>query len=160
MRFTLLTTLSLLSALVAAHPTAESSLQKREDQVQTATLVFHGAPVEYTLQVPADGSVVETNNDINVNIIDANDYHAFTNCQFTFGGPQQPTLVQSIDNKTGKQSIIVGPPAPVVSVSCQGMCVPVYGMCYGFDNQWIGPCCNGFCAATRCRPWIAPGNVN
>lgn len=112
-----------------------------------------------------------TDNDISVNIIDTPDYNAFSQCTFYTDG--EKTLVQSIGDN-GEQQIVVGPPQPIRSVSCQGMCVPTYGkehpilgcvfvlhfltshligMCYDTNGQYVGPCCNGFCAATRCRPW-------
>ncbi|KAI2615805.1 hypothetical protein GGS26DRAFT_454570 [Hypomontagnella submonticulosa] len=118
--------------------------------VQVAHLTFHGGPASYDLAVPADGTVINTNNDIAVSIIDAPDYNAINQCTFNTVG--EKTLASSINTQTGLQSIIVGPPQRIISVSCQGTCIATYGMC--FDNgQYIGPCCNGFCAATRCRPW-------
>ncbi|KAI0007461.1 hypothetical protein F4779DRAFT_502716 [Xylariaceae sp. FL0662B] len=119
--------------------------------VQVAHLVFHGGPASYELDVPADGTVIPTNNGISVSIIDANDYNAFTQCTFNTLG--EKTLVSSVNTEDGSQHVIVGPPQPIVSVSCLGMCVPVYGQCYDTNGQYVGPCCNGFCAATRCRPW-------
>ncbi|KAI0595165.1 hypothetical protein F4775DRAFT_595519 [Biscogniauxia sp. FL1348] len=121
-----------------------------ERDVQVAHFTFHGGPASYELAVPADGSVVPTNNGISVNIIDAPDYNAIVQCTFNTAG--EKTLVSGI-SPDGIQQIIVGPPQPIISVSCQGSCVPTYGQCYGTDGQYIGPCCNGFCAATRCRPW-------
>jgi hypothetical protein len=107
--------------------------------------------------------------DISVNIIDAPDYNAFQQC--TFNTANGKTLVQSI-GEGGLQQIVVGPPQPILSVGCQGMCVPTYGElasssckpyewlliiiigeCYNSNGQYVGPCCNGFCAADRCRPW-------
>ncbi|KAI0120798.1 hypothetical protein F4776DRAFT_631884 [Hypoxylon sp. NC0597] len=121
-----------------------------ERDVQVAHLTFHGGPASYQLAVPADGTVVNTNNGISVDTIDAPDYNAINQCTFTTAG--QKTLVSSINTQTGLQSIIVGPPQPIISVSCQGSCIPTYGECYT-NGQYNGPCCNGFCAATRCRPW-------
>ncbi|KAI1342946.1 hypothetical protein F5Y15DRAFT_272353 [Xylariaceae sp. FL0016] len=133
-----------LVASSLAHP-----LEDRD--VQTAHLVFHGGPASYSLSVPADGTVVPTNNDISVSIIDDNDYNAFAQCTFTTA--DEKTLVSSINTDDGSQHIMVGPPQPIISVSCQGMCVPSYSNCYGTDGQFVGPCCNGFCAADKCRPW-------
>ncbi|KAI5918703.1 hypothetical protein F4810DRAFT_558420 [Camillea tinctor] len=138
----LILALGLLSESLA-HP-----LDERD--VQVAHLTFHGGPASYTLDVPADGSVVPTNNDISVNIIDTPDYNAISQCTFNTAG--EKALVSGISPE-GVQQIIVGPPQPIISVSCQGSCVPTYGQCYGTDGQYIGPCCNGFCAASRCRPW-------
>jgi hypothetical protein len=35
------------------------------------------------------------------------------------------------------------------------MCVPTYSDCYR-SGQYVGPCCGGFCAANKCRPWVSP----
>ncbi|KAI1134259.1 hypothetical protein F5Y05DRAFT_422827 [Hypoxylon sp. FL0543] len=144
MKFTssVLTALGLVAGSLA-HP-----LEDRD--VQVAHLTFHGGPASYQLAVPADGSVVKTNNGISVDTIDAPDYNAINQC--TFNTASQKTLVSSINTQTGLQSIIVGPPQPIISVSCQGSCIPTYGECYT-NGQYTGACCNGFCAATRCRPW-------
>ena len=61
---------------------------------------------------------------MNINIIDAPDYNAFSQCTFYTDGEKE--LVQSIGDD-GTQQILVGPPQPIRSVSCQGMCVPTYG---------------------------------
>jgi hypothetical protein len=87
-----------------------------------------------------------------VNIIDAPDYNAYGQCQFMTAG--QATLASGFSS-TGVNQIHVGPPQPVLGVSCQGMCVPTYGECFR-NGQYVGPCCNGFCAANRCRPWVNP----
>ncbi|KAI2629959.1 hypothetical protein GGR54DRAFT_287249 [Hypoxylon sp. NC1633] len=144
MQFTSTVLLGLgLVASSLAHP-----LEDRD--VQVAHLTFHGGPASYELTVPADGTVVNTNNDISVSIIDAPDYNALAQCTFNTAG--EKALVSSINTQTGMQSIIVGPPQPIISVSCQGSCIPTYGECFT-NGQYNGPCCNGFCAATRCRPW-------
>ncbi|KAI1100366.1 hypothetical protein F4804DRAFT_319190 [Jackrogersella minutella] len=127
----------------SAHP-----LDERD--VQVAHLTFHGGPASYDLAVPADGTVVNTNSDISISIIDAPDYNAINQC--TFNTASEKSLAGSINTQTGLQSIIVGPPQPIISVSCQGSCIPTYGECFT-NGQYTGPCCNGFCAATRCRPW-------
>ncbi|KAI5859292.1 hypothetical protein GGS23DRAFT_586457 [Durotheca rogersii] len=134
-----------LVAQAWAHPVEEPS-----PPVQVAHMTFHGGPASYELEVPADGTVVYTENDLIISIIDTPDYNAISQCTFNTAG--EKTLVNSIDTRTGLQSIIVGPPQPIISVSCVGTCVPVYGICFN-NGQYVGPCCNGFCAATRCRPW-------
>ncbi|KAI1370371.1 hypothetical protein F4677DRAFT_438516 [Hypoxylon crocopeplum] len=137
--------------LVGLGLAASSSAHPLEDRdVQVAHLTFHGGPASYELAVPADGTVVYTNSDIAVNIIDAPDYAAFSQCQFNTAG--EKTLGSSINTQTGMQSVIIGPPQPITSVTCQGSCIPTYGECFT-NGQYNGVCCNGFCAATRCRPW-------
>ncbi|ELR06987.1 hypothetical protein GMDG_08221 [Pseudogymnoascus destructans 20631-21] len=81
-----------------------------------------------------------------ISIIDAPDYLALSDCTFHTGGEQ--TLVGGL-RADGVQQVIIGPPQPITSVSCK---------CYDNNNQFIGPCCNGYCAATLCRPWINPSN--
>ena len=155
--------------LVVATP---APLQERD--VQTVHLTFHGGPASYSMAFPADGKVYQTSmflfflffsfskinsvltrldNNIAVNIIDAPDYNAISQC--TFYTPGEKALVGGIDTKTGAGQVIIGPPQPVTGVSCVGMCVPTYSDCYR-DGQYVGPCCNGFCAANKCRPWIQP----
>ncbi|KAL2157284.1 hypothetical protein VTH06DRAFT_6222 [Thermothelomyces fergusii] len=127
-------------------------LVDERDGVQTVHLIFHAGPAEYSLAIPADGSVHQTNSDLAVNIVDAPDYNALYQCEFET--QSNATLAGSISPE-GSNQILVGPPTPVLSVSCQGTCVYTYGDCYR-DGQWLGPCCAGYCAANKCRPWISP----
>ncbi|KAI8245338.1 hypothetical protein K4K55_002338 [Colletotrichum sp. SAR 10_96] len=143
---------TLLTALAFVLPALGHPLEERDD-VQTVHLTFHGGPASYDLAIPADGNTYPTNNNIAIDKIDANDYFAYSNCQFNTAG--EKTLVQSINNQNGDQAIIVGPPQPIISVSCQGFCLGIYGDCYK-NGQFVALCCNGFCAANKCRPWIAP----
>ncbi|KAK3936685.1 hypothetical protein QBC46DRAFT_295732 [Diplogelasinospora grovesii] len=144
-----LTSILAIAGLAAAAPTS-SQLEERD--VQTVHLIFHGGPASYNLTLPADGKVYPTNNNIAVSIIDAPDYNAFQQCTFYTPGPH--TLASSISPE-GVGQVIVGPPQPVTGVSCYGMCVQTYGDCYS-QGQYVGPCCNGFCAANKCRPWVQP----
>lgn len=150
-------------AVVLAAPAVET-----RDDVQTVHLVFHGGPASYNLTIPANGEVFETSrpsrtshqqhrivltlagtdSDISVSIIDAPDYNAINQCTFKTDGEQ--ALTQSVVD--GLQKISVGPPQPIRSVSCEGFCVGTYGDCYK-NGQYVGPCCSGFCAANKCRPW-------
>jgi hypothetical protein len=153
-----------------------SAIPLEERDVQTVHLTFHGGPAQYDMAFPADGNVYPTSespfsvlsslpfiscitnilfidNDLAINIIDTPDYNAFSQCKFhTQGG--EATFASSI-SPTGVNQIMVGPPQPITGVSCQGMCVPTYGDCY-VNGQWVGPCCSGFCAANKCRPWVNP----
>ena len=138
-------------AAAALAGTAFAAVPAERRDVQTAHFTFHAGPVNYTMAVPADGNVYPTNSNLNVNIIDANDFNAYSGCTFVTNLPV--TKVQSIDTKTGEQHIILGPPAVVTGVSCHGFCVPNYSNCYDNNGQNVGPCCNGFCAANKCRPW-------
>ncbi|KAK2027154.1 hypothetical protein LX32DRAFT_641151 [Colletotrichum zoysiae] len=133
-------------------PTLSQPLEER-DVFQTVHLTFHGGPASYELVIPADGQVHATNNGISVNIIDAPDYNAISQCTFYTNG--EKALASGITSQ-GLQQVIVGPPQPITGVSCFGICVATYGECYNTQGQYVGPCCNGFCAATRCRPWIQP----
>jgi hypothetical protein len=63
--------------------------------------------------------------DLSVNLIDAPDYDAINQCKFVTDS--EVTLVNNIDTSTGNQQVAVGPPQPIRSVSCSGMCVPTYG---------------------------------
>ena len=130
-----------------------SPIEERADPPQTVHLTFHGGPASYSMAFPADGVVRQTNNGIAVNIIDAPDYNALAQCTFYTAG--EKALVGGVDTTTGAGQVIIGPPQPVTAVSCQGFCVPTYSDCYR-NGQYVGPCCNGFCAGNKCRPWIQP----
>ncbi|RYP64625.1 hypothetical protein DL770_009160 [Monosporascus sp. CRB-9-2] len=133
--------------------TASLSQPLEDRQVQIITLTFHGGAASYELAVPTDGTVIPTNNNMDVSIIDTPDYNAISQCTFNTAGVAD---LQPYVTPDGLQQIIVGPPQPIISVSCEGTCVPTWGECY-INGQWVGPCCDGFCAANRCRPWNIVG---
>ncbi|KAM7190116.1 hypothetical protein V8F20_009846 [Naviculisporaceae sp. PSN 640] len=145
--------MKVLTALTLALGLASAAAVEHRDTPQTVHLTFHGGPAQYTMTFPADGVKRNTNNGIAVNIIDAPDYNALSQCKFYTAG--EKTLVGSISS-TGVGQILVGPPQPILAVSCLGMCVPNYSNCYDTHGQYVGPCCNGYCAATKCRPWVNP----
>ncbi|RYP01427.1 hypothetical protein DL765_010862 [Monosporascus sp. GIB2] len=134
--------------------TASLSQPLEDRQVQTVYLTFHGGPASYQLPVPTDGTVIPTNNNIAVSIIDTPNYNAIAQCTFNTAGV---VTLQPYVTPEGLQQIIVGPPQPIISVSCRGNCVPTWGECYR-NGQFVGPCCDGFCAANRCRPWNITGS--
>ncbi|KAK4120525.1 hypothetical protein N657DRAFT_649024 [Parathielavia appendiculata] len=142
---------TLASALGLMASVSAVPIEERDD-VQTVHLTFHGGPAQYTMAIPADGTVYPTNNDLSINLIEAPDYNAFSQCKFQT--LNQVALASSI-SPGGVNQILVGPPSPVTGVSCQGMCVHTYGECFR-NGQYVGPCCSGFCAANRCRPWVNP----
>ncbi|KAL2193241.1 hypothetical protein P885DRAFT_81511 [Corynascus similis CBS 632.67] len=144
--------LGMFAAAFGLLATASAIPVEERDDVQIVHLNFHGGPANYTLAIPADGSVHETNNDLSISIIEAPDYNAFNQCKFKT--QNEATLASSISDD-GVNQILVGPPTPILSVSCQGMCVPTWGECYR-NGQYVGPCCAGYCAANRCRPWVNP----
>ncbi|RYO75388.1 hypothetical protein DL766_005616 [Monosporascus sp. MC13-8B] len=133
--------------------TASLSQPLEDRQIQIIYFTFHGGPASYQLAVPDDGTVMPTNNNIAVSIIDTPDYNALALCDFNTAGV---ATLQPYVTPDGLQQIIVGPPQPIISVSCKGKCVPTYGECY-INGQFVGPCCDGFCAANRCRPWNISG---
>ncbi|KAK3688934.1 hypothetical protein B0T22DRAFT_426984 [Podospora appendiculata] len=141
--------LALALELVAAAPIEEDCVTPP----QTVHLTFHGGPAQYSMAFPADGAVYPTNNGIAISIIDAPDYNAQWQCNFVTAGQKALALSITAD---GVQHLSVGPPQPITGVSCYGMCIPIYGDCYDTHGQYVGPCCNGFCAADKCRPWIMP----
>jgi hypothetical protein len=116
---------------IQAYPT-----ESRE--IADAHLIFHGGPASYELFVPTDGTVVQTStlalpviirspnlydllthhidNDISVSIIDTPDYNAISLCTFYTSGPK--ALVGSVTPE-GLKQITVGPPQPILSVSCR-----------------------------------------
>lgn len=119
--------------------------QAAADSPQTVTLLFQAGPAGYNLTLPADGQAYPTaNDDLAVNLIVSPDYDPYRYCTFTTaaqaaagaGGSQQPgetvTLAPSLVQRDGVDAwpvneIAVGPPQPIVSVSCSGFCLGVYG---------------------------------
>ncbi|KAJ8132329.1 hypothetical protein O1611_g1295 [Lasiodiplodia mahajangana] len=86
-----------------------------ERAIALVPLTFHGGPASYELLVPTNGKVIPTNNALSVSIIDTGSFDAFSRCTFNTPGPQ--TLVPSV-TPDGVKHITVGPPQPVLSVSC------------------------------------------
>ncbi|PHH88345.1 hypothetical protein CDD83_7643 [Cordyceps sp. RAO-2017] len=131
-----------------------SSELETRDEPLTAHLTFRAASSEetYTMAVLADGNPVKTGHEtLAVGLVDAPDYLAQTFCNFQMSGEASISSKIASDNVT--QQVVIDPPQPILSVSCRGFCVGIYGACYGSDGQYVGPCCNGVCIATRCRPW-------
>ncbi|KAI1422473.1 hypothetical protein F5Y12DRAFT_618433 [Xylaria sp. FL1777] len=98
-----------LIAGIQAQPTQERN-------IGVAHLTFHGGPASYELYVPIDGTVVTTYNGISVDTIDTPNFDAINLCTFNTPGPQ--TLVGSV-TPDGLKQITVGPPQPILSVSCR-----------------------------------------
>ncbi|EQL02997.1 hypothetical protein G6O67_005214 [Ophiocordyceps sinensis] len=124
------------------------------DDVQTAHLKFRASssPDTYDLTIQADGNVVKTDRDkLAIGLVDAPDYYAASLCKFETPGKVKISSKVAGDRYT--QQVVLDPPQPILSVKCQGMCVQTYGACYDVHGQPVGPCCNGFCMANRCRPW-------
>ncbi|SPN99816.1 uncharacterized protein DNG_02668 [Cephalotrichum gorgonifer] len=144
--------LSVLSVVAfAAAALARPGLEQRDD-AQIVHLTFHGGPASYAMEFAADGVVHQTNNDIAISVIDAPDYFAQDHCTFVTDGE---VTLQGAISPDGKQQILVGPPQPIRAVSCEGFCLSTYANCYE-NGQFVGPCCAGFCAANKCRPWVNP----
>lgn len=68
-----------------------------------------------------------------INIIDAPDYNALSQCEFKTDGDR--ALALSIGDD-GVQRIVVGPPQPIRSVSCKGTCVGIYGEIPSFPSPF------------------------
>ncbi|KAK0721272.1 hypothetical protein B0T21DRAFT_294849 [Apiosordaria backusii] len=143
--------LTFLTAALVGLASATPTPAIEERDVQTVSITFRGGPASYSLTFPANGQEVLTNNALSVSIIESS-YLISSFCTFTTDG--QKALQPSISSG-GLNQLFVGPPQPIRSVRCQGFCLPVYGDCYR-NGQYVGPCCNGFCAANKCRPWVNP----
>lgn len=113
---------------------------------------FSPFPCQFPRNAQQNSNPSLPDNNIAVNIIDAPDYNAQYQC--TFYTPGEKALVGGITPE-GLSQVIIGPPQPVTGVSCAGICIPTYSDCFR-NGQYLGPCCNGFCAANKCRPWIQP----
>lgn len=115
------------------------------------------------------------NDKLSVNVILSSDYDPIHFCSFKTTG--QATLAASLTQRQADpwpiNVVNVGPPQPIISVTCSGFCLGIYGEfsgrgifyrasltsecvadnCYNSQGQYVGSCCNGFCAANKCRPW-------
>ncbi|KAK4446808.1 hypothetical protein QBC34DRAFT_410875 [Podospora aff. communis PSN243] len=144
----------LLLPLTFALPTEGPPARPPAQQVH---LIFHAAPVQYEMTVPADGKFHATpNNGLNVNLIDAPDFN-IEQCEFhTVKGSPATYVWQTTASPTvGTWRIsqyAVGPPQIITGVTCKGTCLGVYSTCYE-NGQFLGGCCNGYCAANKCRPY-------
>ncbi|KFH40617.1 hypothetical protein ACRE_086880 [Hapsidospora chrysogenum ATCC 11550] len=125
--------------------------------VQVAHFQFNGESESYKLNVTADGKVYQTKKDIPVKNINIDDYNANEQCVFkTTGGKKLDPQFETNSND-GSQMLVLEEAKPIVSVACEGTCIGIYGLCYSENNQPLGLCCNGFCAAKHCRPWNTNG---
>lgn len=127
------------SLVIASSLLGGIQAQPVEDRgIVVAHLIFHGGPASYDLFVPTDGTPVPTSmfaliieigsleltnvlthdkdNDISVSIIDTPNYDAISLCTFYTSGPK--ALVGSVTPQ-GLKQITVGPPQPILSVSCR-----------------------------------------
>ncbi|KAK2614600.1 hypothetical protein N8I77_001409 [Diaporthe amygdali] len=91
-----------LSGLTSAAPAAESRQFK-------AVVTFTGAAASYTLQVPTDGSLFQTNNDLAVDLISS---QGGATCSFFGIDGASVTIV-------GANSATVAPPQAIESGSCR-----------------------------------------
>lgn len=154
MKFLLLLLPALLG-LAVSHPAAPE-LDRRADP-QIAHFYFQAAATGYNLTVPADGNWYPTNNGLNINIITALD---FTVNQCEFATHQQVTFNYQLSGDSfPKEQFAVGPPQPIDSVRCHGYCLGIYEDCVK-NGQYVGTCCNGFCAANKCRPYVYPQDIS
>ncbi|KAJ3493641.1 hypothetical protein NLG97_g4609 [Lecanicillium saksenae] len=142
--------------LVDPHPALRRRrLRRRADRAPA--LPGPGRAPVYNLSVVADGSAHDTGNaHTSISLVDAPDYNAATLCDFDFeladgAAPPKHEFTIGEDGHTGQ--VKISPPTPVKGIKCQGSCVSNYGTCNGADGQGPKLCCNGFCAADKCRPW-------
>ncbi|KAH8750939.1 hypothetical protein F5882DRAFT_420710 [Hyaloscypha sp. PMI_1271] len=120
------------------------------------TFIFAGGPASYTLTFPADGNTHPTNNDLSVSLIAPGTFPAYYECNFYT--PHDATIVLTGMSSAGS-NLAVGPPQPITGVACMatgagGQCLPNYASCEwsGQHGTFLGNCCSGYCAATKCRP--------
>ncbi|OAA47973.1 hypothetical protein ISF_09505 [Cordyceps fumosorosea ARSEF 2679] len=144
MKSTALAILPLLASAAPSHPP------------QTAHLTFLSSSLQplYNLSVLANG-IPHPSPDLTSAVarVAAPDYNAAALCALDFGGqgpPPEHVFVIGEDGHTGQ--VRIEPPTAVRAISCEGVCVDNYARC---DGGGRGPrlCCNGYCAASLCRPW-------
>jgi len=117
---------AIYSALVLSLPTEPQPKTVPPKPAQQVHLVFHAAPVQYELTIPADGKCHPINNGLNVNLIDAPDFD-IERCEFQTKGPA--TFVwQTTAGPNGWRvsQYAVGPPQVILGVTCWGTCLGVY----------------------------------
>ncbi|KAK8104228.1 uncharacterized protein PG998_011261 [Apiospora kogelbergensis] len=144
----------ILLGLALASGVLTHAMEAPISKPQLVTLVFHSADGQYNLRLPADGREHLTNNAKAVNYIDAPDFTAQKQC--VFRTPGKVALVNGIDRR-GLQQILLGPPQPVIGVTCSGTCVPTWVTCVSTSTGVErGECCSGYCDKGRCQPWLSP----
>lgn len=121
----ILTTLIGLAVSLPTEPAADAAAAAP----QMVHLVFHAAAATYDLTIPADGQPHPTNNELNVNLIDAPDFNIEW-CEFK---THQPVAMvwQAVPSGVSNWRIseyAVGPPQPIDAVTCRGTCLGVYSM--------------------------------
>ena len=70
-----------------------------------------------------------TDNDLNVNLITSPDFDPYNLCTFKTAGEVAlaPSLTQRPEDAWPINQIAVGPPQRIISVTCSGTCIGVYG---------------------------------
>jgi hypothetical protein len=149
--------LLMLASMSFAVPTLEARQGNPFTGYQPLTSIFYGGPASYSLDLYADGNTYDTStppfcsskfssfswklgfkadantdNDLDINLITVNNFDAYDSCSFYTTG-QQEVVGTNLDG-----TIELGPPQPILSVSCKptpvppGICLPDYGMCFHF----------------------------
>ncbi|KAH7020868.1 uncharacterized protein B0I36DRAFT_393085 [Microdochium trichocladiopsis] len=123
---------------------------------QQAHFCFQNGQNGYNLTVPADGTVVTTEIEVDINIIIIADFNAHDNCHFTWGGSaaNTPPTMEFQVGQNGAQQLVVDPPSIITSLSCGGTCIPTSAKCYDSQSgQNLGTCCAGYCENDVCKSW-------
>ncbi|KAK6445255.1 hypothetical protein FP744_10001503 [Trichoderma asperellum] len=131
-----------------------SIAQNSTVQIAHVTLRSEGDDHSFPLNVPANGKPVFTYSTLPVQLIDAPDYDVLQLCAIQTVGPANLSSTIASDGVT--QQVVIDPPQTVTSITCQGTCVETWGACVDANAQSLGPCCNGLCIASRCRPFNQP----
>lgn len=153
-----------------------SIAQNSTVQIAHVTLRSEGDDHSFPLNVPANGKPVFTYSTLPVQLIDAPDYDVLQLCAIQTVGPAN--LSSTIASNGVTQQVVIDPPQTVTSITCQGTCVETWGessllsltllremiclsncelgACVDANAQSLGPCCNGLCIASRCRPFNQP----
>lgn len=76
-----------------------------------------------------------TENPLNVSLIRSDNYDPNQNCDFETVGEEVVALVPGLAQRTRDfwpiHEIAVGPPTQIYSVTCRGVCLPIYGKLFG-----------------------------
>ncbi|KAJ4396373.1 hypothetical protein N0V93_000592 [Gnomoniopsis smithogilvyi] len=141
---------------VAVPEINHAQLAGRANSVNSVHLSFVQGSQSYNLMIPADGREYYTDYTMDISLIRSDNYDPFQYCHFkTQGG--DVALVSGLAQRTRDfwpiNEVAVGPPTPIVSVKCSGFCLAIAEDCTDSQGESTGPCCNGFCAANKCRPY-------
>ncbi|KAK5996123.1 hypothetical protein PT974_04551 [Cladobotryum mycophilum] len=138
---------------------AGSALAIMIPNVQYVNLDLHNLDKfeSFHFQIWADGKRYLVNNPMPVAAIDDPDYSAFEYCHFETAQPKNVTFhMENFGTANASQQVLIQPPQPIISITCQGVCVAHKAPCSASHKRSNEPCCNGVCYGGVCQHWGYP----